>query len=479
MIAGLLLVPGFGAVAQTIPADSGYEGMEMLDLPVPPPEPAPLPRVVPGPTAGTGRPVRQYKEAGAFKGPLPEKGPYAGSGAGEPGIAGFDQALTQKYINQYSTAGGLQWLGQTMRRASPYLPFIRKEIEKRNLPGELIYLPVIESTYLATAVSKSGATGLWQFMKNSIAPFNIKVTDWTDERMDFWKSTEGALRKLEDNYKVLGDWPLALAAYNAGLGGINRIIKQSGAKDYWVLSEKKLLKTENIQYVPKLLAVSYILSNPRRFGLELDWSEDPQWKRITVEKQVDLELLAAEAGIAAAGLKEANRELLHGITPPAPYYLKVRAADAPAVTDALKRTGASLIRYHYHTVQYGDTLSALARQYGAPVEQISSANPGVQARYLQIGQRLRIPALREASTNLVSTKQGSTKPAAQIAEAKPGPAGKNTMAFTGTHLVKRGETLWSIALAYGVDPNVLAGANDMALSDILREGRSLKTPIRE
>ncbi|GHV88219.1 hypothetical protein AGMMS50267_05790 [Spirochaetia bacterium] len=494
MVAGLLLVPGFGGIGQEVPANGNYgadmgyqaepaslapaagEGYYGGDMAYPvqvgglspagtsglPAEP--LPQAVPGPAAGTGRPVRQYKEAAVFKGR--EKGPYAGSGAGEPGIAGFDQEMTQRYINQYSTAGGLQWLGQVMRRASPYLPFIRGEIEKRGLPGELIYLPVIESTYVATAVSRSGAMGLWQFMKNSIGGYGIKIDDWTDDRMDFWKSTEGALRKLEDNYKALGDWPLALAAYNAGLGGINRIIKQSGAKDYWVLSEKKLLKTENIQYVPKLLAVSYILSNPRRFGLDLDWSEDPQWKRITVAKQVDLELLAAEAGIAAAGLKEANRELLYGITPPGSYYLKVRAAEEAAVTDALGRTDVSLIRYHYHTVRYGDTLSALARQYGVQVDQINSANPGVQARYLQIGQRLRIPALREASVKPDSTKPDSTKPvstklvstelvpaksAAQISGTKPGPVGRSgTIAFTGTHLVKRGETLWSIALAYGV-----------------------------
>jgi membrane-bound lytic murein transglycosylase D len=379
-------------------------------------------------------------------------------------MPGFDQALTQKYIEQYSTRGGLQWLQQVMRRAAPYLPFIRGEIEKRGLPAELIYLPVIESSYLSTAVSKSGAMGLWQFMKNSIGPFDIRITDWADERMDFWKSTDGALRKLEDNYKALGDWPLALAAYNAGLGGVQRIVKQAGTKDYWVLSEKKLLKTESIHYVPKLLAVSYILSNPRRFGLDLDWSEDPQWKRIKIEKQVDLELLAAEAGIGAAGLKEANRELYYGVTPPPPYYLKVRAAEEAAVTAALGRAGTRLIRYYYHTVKSGDTLSALARQYGVTAAQINSANPGTQDRYLQIGQRLKIPAYRELPAP----------------ETQPYPAGASgTLAFKGNHLVKQGETLWSIALAYGIDPEVLAEANGMALNDILRVGRNLKTPIIE
>ncbi|MDR2784705.1 MAG: LysM peptidoglycan-binding domain-containing protein, partial [Treponema sp.] len=118
----------------------------------------------------------------------------------------------------------------------------------------------------------------------------------------------------------------------------------------------------------------------------------------------------------------------------------------------------ALIKHYFHTIGYGDTLSALALHYGVSVAQITDANPGVQARYLKIGQRLRIPAFRD-----------------------PGPYHRDTAAddvlrFTGSHLVKRGETLWSIALAYGVDPEALAEANGMGLNDTLREGRTLKTP---
>jgi membrane-bound lytic murein transglycosylase D len=348
-----------------------------------------------------------------------------------------------------------------MKRAAPYLPFIREQIVARNLPPELLYLPVIESGFVPTARSKSGAVGLWQFMRNSIAPFDIKIDDWADERMDFWKSTEGALRKLEDNYRALGDWPLALAAYNAGLGGMQRAVRQAGRADYWYLAEKKFIKTETIHYVPKFLAVAYILSNPRLFGLDLDWSADPRWERIPAGKQVDLELLAAEAGLDGAALKEANRELFYGITPPDKnYQIKVRAADSFRVREALARTDAVLIKYYFHTIRYGDTLSALALHYGIPVAQITEANPGVQARYLRIGQRLRIPVYRDP------------EPYRRAAAASD-----DALRFTGTHLVKRGETLWSIALAYGVDPEALAEANGIGLNDTLREGRALKTPV--
>jgi membrane-bound lytic murein transglycosylase D len=349
-----------------------------------------------------------------------------------------------------------------MDRGGPYIAFIRKEIEERKLPPELIYLPVIESQYLPNALSRSGASGLWQFMKNSIGPFDMKVNDWMDERRDFWKSTQGALRKLEDNYNTLGDWALALAAYNAGLGALSRTMRSSGLRDFWLLSEKKLLKPETIHYVPKLLAVAHILSNPRRFGVAPQWPRDPQWVRVAADRSADLNILAAEAGVEAETLKNANRELSFNVTPPGGnYYLKVPAADADKVAAVLARKDVQLIKYYFHTISSGDTLLALALHYGITVDQILEANPGTQARYLRIGARLLVPAFKDA---------------VPFQKPRASPEG---LVFDGNHLVKRGESLWSIALAYDVDPEILAQVNGMGLNDILREGRSLKTPIKE
>jgi membrane-bound lytic murein transglycosylase D len=378
-----------------------------------------------------------------------------------PVIPGLDKPLTQRYIRQYTGSGGLAWLNQVMARGGPYLAFIRREIEKRGLPPELLYLPVIESAFLPAAKSVSGAAGLWQFMKNSIGPFDMKVNDWMDERLDFWKSTQGALRKLEDNYRQLGDWPLALAAYNAGLGAVRQIINRTGTKDYWELSEKKHFKTETVHYVPKLLAVAAILSDPRRYGIEPLWPEDPRWTRVPVDRQADLDILAEAAGIDGESLKAANRELYYGITPPGGgYFLKVRAGEEAAVKEVLERTDIALTRYYFHTIQYGDTLSELAVHYGVSVVQINDANPGLRERYLQIGRRIRIPAVRDA---------GPYK--------RAGSGEADIPVFEGNHLVKQGETLWSIALAYDVDPEVLAAANGIGLEDTLRVGKSLKTPI--
>ncbi|MDR3342382.1 MAG: LysM peptidoglycan-binding domain-containing protein [Treponema sp.] len=387
-----------------------------------------------------------------------------GSPSVEDRIPGIDQVLTQQYIERYSSPGGIAWLNAVMRRGSPYLAFIHREIEARKLPRELLYLPVVESGYLSSAVSRSGAAGLWQFMKNSMSPYDMQVNEWMDERMDFWKASIGALRKLEENYRQFEDWPLALAAYNAGLGGVSRLVQRTGIKDYWVLSEKKHLTIETIHYVPKLLAVAYIISNPRRFnGIDPLWPEEIEWTRVRVGRTVDLELLAIEAGIDKEELKRANGELVFRVTPPDEnYQLKVRATDAAAISAVLERKDLTLVKYYVHTIKAGDTLSVLALHYGISVDHILNANPGTQAQYLKIGKRLLIPAFKDVGPY----------------QKPPGRNSPNNAAFDGSHLVKRGETLWSIALAYHVDPETLAEANSMGLNDTLREGRRLKTPIR-
>jgi membrane-bound lytic murein transglycosylase D len=299
-------------------------------------------------------------------------------------------------------------------------------------------------------------------MRNSVSPFGIRIDDWVDERRDFWKSTDAAFRKLEENYRYFGDWPMALAAYNAGLGALKRASAKAGTNDYWTLCEKGYLKTETVHYVPKLLAAATVLSRAGRVGIDLGWPEDPKWTRVDVGRTVDLSLLAEKAGIDAARLRSGNLELRYGVTPPDKgYQLKVRADDAALVEATLARKDLQLIRYYFHVIRSGDTLSALSRHYGVSVDMIVRSNPGLDARFLKLGSRVLVPAFKEV---------GPYEREKTI---------DSTIVFSGTHLVKKGETLWSIALAYEVDPEALAEANGMELSSILREGRELKTPIRK
>jgi membrane-bound lytic murein transglycosylase D len=290
----------------------------------------------------------------------------------------------------------------------------------------------------------------------------MKVNDMIDERRDFRKSTVAALQKLNDNYRTLGDWPLALAAYNAGINGLRRAMRQANTNDYWVLGEKKALKDETIHYVPKLLAVAYIFSNPRQFGVDW-WPEPIEWTVIHPARQASLDLLASETGTDRALLHRLNAELLHGITPlDTGYELVVPLARAPMIAAILEKNDTKLLLYHRYQIKYGDTLSALSRHYGVSVNLIEQHNPGITNRYLRIGETIIIPAFRETS---------------------PYASGISTPArgggFGGTHTIVQGDTLWSLARFYGVDPQVLAAENGMELNQILSIGKVLKVPIME
>ena len=371
----------------------------------------------------------------------------------------LEQTLTRHYIELYSSPAGIANLNAVLQRGSIYLPFIREEIQRRNLPPELAYLPVVESAFTITARSRSGAVGLWQFMLNSISPFDIKVTELIDERRDFIKSTRAALQKLEDNYRTLGDWYLALAAYNCGLGEVTRIIQRTGIRDYWELSGRNEFRQETLHYAPKLAAVAFIMSQPRRFGVNV-WQDQFEWASVPLRRQVSLDILAQEAGIDRDLLRNLNAELLRGISPSGGHNLKVPLAQLERVSEVLEQEDIALIRYYYHIVRQGDTLWSMSRHYGTTLNMIEQHNPGISDRYLRIGETVVIPAFADAPA-----------PAPSLPSI--------TAVFNGSHVVASGETFWSLGRRYGVDPQALAEANGMLLDQILHIGRTLKVPIIE
>ena len=392
----------------------------------------------------------------------------AASPAGPPGLQygiplAWGEPSFESFRAAYLSEGGRKWLATIMARARPYMAYIAERVRYYGLPDELAFLPVIESEFSPKAVSRSGATGLWQFMRNSIGGYGIRIDDWVDERRDFMKSTDAALRKLADNYAAFGDWNLALAAYNSGLGAVTRALKKANPdlpKDYWSLRKQGLLAAETTSYVPKFLAVVSILSYPRWHGLDVVWDTGGTWERLELKRSVDLCLLAEASGLPLATLKAGNAELRYTVTPPwKGYQIKVPAEKADSVRAALDDPSLKLLRYYLHTVRSGDTLSAISRHYGTPQAMIVQANPGLKPDLLRLGQVIVIPALKEAA------------PMAAAAEADA------DLDFSGSYTVIKGDTLWAISLRYDVQPEVLADKNGLTLNSVIREGMVLRVPI--
>jgi membrane-bound lytic murein transglycosylase D len=307
-----------------------------------------------------------------------------------------EHELILKYHLEFNTNYGEKLLSSILTRAEPYRAFIREKLIEYELPLCLEYLPVIESNYNIKAVSKSGAVGLWQFMENSIAGLLTK-NNWIDERKDPWLSTEAAIKKLKENYEYFKDWPLALAAYNMGLGGLSRKIKATGCKTFWELVDGGHLKTETTNYVPKFLAIADLITNAKYYGLDLpEYNPENSYKVETVNLsfQVSLEQLAKASSVSVKTLQSLNPGLSYSVTPYTNNFkLRVLSADKEKIAQALATLKP--LDANIYTVEKGDTLWGISRRYGLTVDALCMANNIKENQILRIGTRLVLPILKQ------------------------------------------------------------------------------------
>jgi membrane-bound lytic murein transglycosylase D len=222
----------------------------------------------------------------------------------------------QKFVRDYGRKPAR--LQRIANRATDYLHIVVNELKRRRMPTELALLPFVESAYVNTAYSHAGAAGMWQFIPSTGRIYGLKQNRGFDGRMDALESTRAALdylQKLHRQFK--GDWFLALAAYNAGEGRVGRAIKYNRARgrktDYWNLK----LPRETREYVPRLLAYKEILANPNAFGFHLPVTPNtPKLVEIHVNKPVNLVKAARAAGLASDTLTSLNPNFLKGVTTP-------------------------------------------------------------------------------------------------------------------------------------------------------------------
>lgn len=254
----------------------------------------------------------------------------------------YAQNMIHDYIARYMTNFGKQNLYKILDEGEIYRLYVREQLKKRNMPALLEYLPVVESEYKATAKSRSGARGMWQFMENSMSPF-LKKNEWFDERLDPWKSTDAALSKLQDNFRVFKDWPLAIAAYNCGAGAMKRALAKSKIKTFWYLAEHKMIPEESIHYVPKLLAITEISEHGDEYKVTLpvlnESLHSTPFDYVTTRTEFSLERLASEIRLDYEVLQKLNTALLKEKTPPFEYKLRLPQNMKNSTEDAIIEIG--------------------------------------------------------------------------------------------------------------------------------------------
>ena len=333
--------------------------------------------------------------------------------------------VVQTFIDRYT--GRLRHSISFMLGASNFfMPIFEEALESYQLPLELKYLPIIESALKPTAVSRVGATGLWQFMLTTGKDYGLTVNNYVDERRDPVKASYAAAHYLSDLYKIFGDWNLVIAAYNCGPANINKAIhRANGEKDYWKIYP--YLPRETRGYVPAFIAANYVMNYYCEHNICPMRSKLPtKTDTVMVGQNVHFSQISAVLGIEVEVLRSLNpayrRDMVPGLTTPSPLRLlpndvvrfidlqdsicsynsdiigkrdEVEVDDRP--TFVSKRSArrnsrgrrAQAGRGKSVTVRKGDTLGAIARRNGTTVARLRQLN-GIRGNNIQAGKKLRV-----------------------------------------------------------------------------------------
>jgi peptidoglycan lytic transglycosylase D len=352
---------------------------------------------------------------------------------------------------------------RSFERASRYLPMMRQVFREEQLPEELLNLAFIESAVNPWATSRVKAAGIWQFMAPTGRLYGMQVSWWVDERRDPEKATRGAAAYLKKLYQMFESWELALAAYNAGEGKVQKAIARHRTRDYWKLR----LPKETQYFVPAFMAMTIISKEPERYGFSPPPDDPHNATTVTLDHPTDFRTLAQVAGIQPEDLRELNPALIRWSTPPGVprYSLRVPAGVKADFLDELGRIPPhERVAWITHRVRKNETSAAVAKRYSANLQAFLDMNGLKKRQTLKPGTSVLVPASPAFLPN----------PTADAAVDRP--KTKTASVPPMRHTVKEGETVAQIARVYGVSPADIQRVNGLARNASLRPGQHLKLP---
>ena len=281
------------------------------------------------------------------------------------------------YINFFlKSRAGRATIVASLNRAGRYKDMIERILREEGVPQDLIYQAVAESGFRPQAVNpKSGAGGMWQFMPWGV--YGLERTGWYDERFDPEKATRAYANEMKKAYNQLGDWYLAMAAYDWGTGNIQRAVQRTGYADFWELYRRNNLPTETKNYVPIILAVTILAKNAKQYGLD-DLTPDPPLLTDSVRTtySVDLRLVADVTGAPVQEIASLNPSLLRGATPPDEEFdLHLPVGTKDLYEKRIAEIPEDKRRYwRYHKLAPGEAIAEVARSYRVSVSEIAFVN---------------------------------------------------------------------------------------------------------
>lgn len=273
-------------------------------------------------------------------------------------------------------------------RLGRYRPMVERVFTEFGLPLDLVYLSLVESGFNPRAYSRARATGPWQFMKGTARLYGLRVDYWVDERRDPIKSTVAAARYLRDLYDLFGNWPLAMAAYNAGEGRVKRALRKTDGESFYEIARSRYIHRETKEYVPRFMAATIIAKNPDEYGFPSHQPDPHQFDEVIVSRPLHLRDIAKATGVGFGELRNLNPELRRYVTPPndKEYHLKVPFGDGERVASLLdqipsykKSTPPRLkkggkVPKGWYRVRWGDSLWKIAKRFRMSVRELMAIN---------------------------------------------------------------------------------------------------------
>jgi membrane-bound lytic murein transglycosylase D len=329
------------------------------------------------------------------------------------------------------------WFTAALARGGRYLPGIRETFAAEGIPQDLAYVALVESAFKPAALSRARAKGVWQFISDTGRRYGLTQDWWVDERSDPEKATRAAARYLKELYGMFGDWSLALAAYNAGEATVSRGIARYGTNDFWALCRTRAFRRETRNYVPLIHAAIVVAKAPERYGFEVTPEEATEADTVPVHGAVDLRVIAECAGTSLDQVRILNPQLRRMATPAGRTFdVKVPVGTGESLGRCLSALPPEKrVQFRTHVVARGQTLSTIARSYGARTQDIASANGISSLKRLAVGTELIIPI------------EASVRSASHLRPTRA--AGPASGPVRISYRIRRGDTLGSIASQYG------------------------------
>jgi membrane-bound lytic murein transglycosylase D len=333
------------------------------------------------------------------------------------------------------------WMEQALSRGQKYMPHIREVFAEEGIPQDLAYVALVESAFRPAAYSRAKAKGVWQFISSTGRIYGLKQDWWVDERSDTEKATRAAARYLKELHETFGDWNLALAAYNAGPGKVQRGIDRYKTTDYWKLRETRAFRRETKNYVPLIHAAVVVAKAPEEYGFEITPEEPPVFETGEVEGAVDLRLIAECLETPVADIKALNPELRRLATPAnRTFGLRVPVGKGDAVGPCVEAIPPEKrVRFRTHVVARGQTFASIGKANGVRARDIAEANNLTVGKRLAVGTELIIPV--DPRAQATGARRTASRTSAPVVLPEK--------ALKLEHKVRRGDTLGSIATRYG------------------------------